>query len=166
LKPSIRVLVADDFSLFREFLLTTLGHMLDFVVVGEASDGIEALDQVRELNPDLILLDIELPNLSGIEVARQVQQFSPYSKILIVTGICEWDMILNAFLCGADGYLVKADAAAELRPAVELVLMGAHFLSTTAIRHVLDKCKHGEPTPDLNRISRYLAKRAEDESAE
>jgi DNA-binding NarL/FixJ family response regulator len=166
LKPSIRVLVVDDFSPFREFLLTALGQMPDFVVVGEAADGIEALEKVRKLNPDLILLDIGLPNLSGIEVARQVQQFSPHSKILIVTGICEWDMILHAFLSGADGYLVKADAAAELRPAVELVLMGAHFLSTTAIRHVLDECKHGELTPDLNRISRYLAKRAEDESAE
>jgi DNA-binding NarL/FixJ family response regulator len=80
-----------------------------------------------------------------------------------VTGICDWDIIEQSFLSGAGGYLVKTDAAAELRPAVELVLMGAQFLSTTAIRHILDESKHGGPAPFLHRISGTIAREAEDD---
>jgi len=166
LRRSIRVLLVDDFSPFRDFLRTSLWQVPGFEIVGEATDGVEAIQKTRELNPDLILLDIGLPKLNGIEVARQIQDLSSCLKIMFVTGTCDWDLIERAFLCGAGGYLVKADAAAELRPGVELVLMGAQFLSSTAIRHILDESKHGGPTPYLNRISRALAKRAEEESAE
>jgi len=140
--------------------------MLGFEIVGEAPDGVEAIQKTRELNPDLILFDIGLPNLSGIEVARQVQQFSPHSKILIVTGIYEWNMIEHAFLSGAGGYLVKADAAAELRRGAESVLRGAVSQHNCETAYILNESKHGGPTPHLNRISRALAKRAEGESAE
>jgi DNA-binding NarL/FixJ family response regulator len=159
----IRVLLVDDFSPFRDFLRTTIEQMPNFAVVGEAADGIEAVEKTQELAPDLILLDIGLPKLSGIEVARQIQQSSHQAKILMVTGICDWDTIEHSFLNGAGGYLLKADAAAELRPAVDLVLMGAQFLSSTAIRHILDECKHGGPAPFLHRISGAIAKQAEDD---
>ena len=161
----IRVLLVDDFSPFRDFLRTSIEQIPEFAVVGEASDGIEAVEKTQELSPDLVLLDVGLPKLSGIDVARQIQQLAPQTKILVVTGICDWDIIEQSFLSGAGGYLVKTDAAAELRPGVELVLMGAQFLSTTAIRHILDECKHGGPAPFLHRISGAIAKEAEDDES-
>ena len=148
----VRVLLVDDFFPFRDFLRTSIERIPECAVVGEASDGIEAVEKTLELAPDLILLDIGLPKMSGIEVARQIQQSSPQTKILIVSGMCDWDLIEQSFLCGAGGYLVKADAASELSPGVELVLMGAQFLSTTAIRHVLEECKHSGSAPFLHRI--------------
>jgi DNA-binding NarL/FixJ family response regulator len=164
LNRSIRILLVDDFSPFRDFLRSSFRHIPGFEIVGEATDGVEAIQKTQELNPDLILMDIGLPKLNGLEAARQIQNVSAHLKILFVTGICDWDTIERAFLCGAGGYLVKADAAGELRPGIELVLMGSQFLSTTAIRHILDECKHGGPTPYLNRISCALAKRTENES--
>jgi DNA-binding NarL/FixJ family response regulator len=140
--------------------------MPEFEIVGEAADGVEAVEKIRELSPDLILLDIGLPELSGLEVARQVQEISAHSKILVVTGICEWDVIEQAFLRGVGGYLVKSDAAEELISAVKSVLLGTHFISATGVRHILDECRHGGPTPLLNRISREIAQRAETASAD
>jgi DNA-binding NarL/FixJ family response regulator len=166
LKRSIRILVVDDFSPFRDFLSVTLRQIPEFEIVGEAADGVEAVEKIHELSPDLILLDIGLPTLSGIEVTRKVQGSSAPPKILVVSGICEWDVIECAFLSGADGYVVKSDAAEELISAVESVLLGRQCISTTGVRHVLEESRHGGPMPLLNRISREIAIRAESASAD
>ncbi len=109
-----------------------------FEIVGEAQDGVEAVQKIRELKPDLILLDVGLPNLGGIEVARQVQDFSAHTIVLFVSQFCDWDIIEHAFFCGASGHEVKSDAAADLVPAVGSVRRGVHFISTTAVRHILE----------------------------
>jgi DNA-binding NarL/FixJ family response regulator len=166
LNRSIRVFLVDDFSPFRDFIRTTLEQMPGCEIVGEASDGIEAVQKIGELNPDLILLDVGLPNLNGIEVAREVQNVSPRSIILFVSQFCDWDIIERAFLFGAHGYLVKSDAAAELVPAVESVRRGIHFISTTAVRHILDETGRGGPSRMLNRISADIARRAAGEPAD
>jgi len=138
LAQSIRVLLVDDYSPFRDFLRGALGEMPAITVVGEASDCMQAVEKTRELNPDLILLDVALPEMNGVEVVcRLKRQFSD-AIILIVTGIYSWDMMKYAFLCGADGYLIKSDAAGELASAVESVLQGTRFISSTAVKYILD----------------------------
>ena len=163
---SIRVVLVDDSSPFRDLLRTTLEQMPGFEIVGESSDGIEAIQKIRELNPDLILLDVGLPHLSGIEVARHVQTFSTHSIILFVSQFCDWDIIEHAFRYGASGYVVKSDAAAEFVPAVESVRQGMHFISTTAVRHILDEYRRGGPSRMLNRISGDIARRSAVEPAD
>lgn len=159
----IRVFLVEDFSPFREFLRTALEQMPGFEIVGEAEDGIEAVQKIRELNPDLILVDVGLPHLSGIDVARQVQSFSAHAIILFVSQICDWDIIEHAFLYGARGYVVKSDAAAEFVTAVESVARGTHYISATAVRHILDEYRRGGPSRMLNRISADIALRSADE---
>jgi DNA-binding NarL/FixJ family response regulator len=166
LSRSIRVFLVDDFSPFRDFLRTILEQIPSLEIVGEAQDGIEAVEKIRELNPDLILLDVGLPNLSGIEVARRVQSFSAHSIILFVSQLCDWDIIEHAFLYGASGYVVKSDAAAEFVPAVESVIRGNHFISSTAARHILDEHRRGVPSRMLNRISADIARRMAGEPAD
>jgi DNA-binding NarL/FixJ family response regulator len=152
-------LLVDDFSPFRDLLRTTLDQMPGLEIVGESSDGLDATQKIRELNPDLILLDIGLPKLSGIEVARQVQSLSAHSIILFVSQFCDWDIIEYAFRYGANGYVVKCDASAELVPAVESVRQRMGFISTTAVRHILDEYSRGGPSRMLNRISADIAMR-------
>jgi DNA-binding NarL/FixJ family response regulator len=166
LNRSVRVVLVEDFFPFRDFLRTILEQMPEFEIVGEASDGIEALQKIRELNPDLILLDIGLPVLNGIEVARRLQHLSAHPIILIVSQDRDWDIIEHAFLNGAAGYLVKSDAAAEFVPALESVRQGIPFISTTAVRHILDGHKRNKQSSLLNPISLGIALRVAGEPAE
>jgi DNA-binding NarL/FixJ family response regulator len=91
-------------------------------VIGEVSDGLEGVRKAQELHPDLILLDIGLPGLNGIEVARRIRRFSPKSKILFVSQESSADVVQQAFSLGACGYVVKMDAGRELLAAVDAVL--------------------------------------------
>ena len=130
-KSPIRVLVVDDYGPWRRYFATMLRKELGLQVIGEASDGLEAVQRAQELQPDLILLDIGLPTLSGIEAARRIREVSPASKILFVSenrtpGIAE-----AALSTGAGGYVIKSDAAGELLPAVDTVLKGKRFLSAS-----------------------------------
>ena len=99
-------------------------------MVGEASDGLEAVQKSQELQPDLIVLDLGLPKLNGIEAARRIRERSATSKILIVSQESSADIVHEAFSTGVLGYVVKAYAGSELLPAVEAVLRGEQFVST------------------------------------
>jgi len=126
---SVRVLVVDDHEPFRRFVCSTLEKRLELQIVGQASDGLEAVQKAEELQPDLIVLDLGLPTLHGIEAARRIRKLSPESKILFVSQQSFADVVQEALTLGALGYVVKAQAGSELLAAVEAVLEGRQFVS-------------------------------------
>src|SRR6266850_2193898 len=109
----IRVLVIEDFEPFRQFKVSTLGKRRDLQVIGEASDGLEGVRKAGELKPDLILLDIGLPGLNGLDAARQIRKLSPESKIIFVSQESSPDIVQEALSLGALGYVIKARAGGE-----------------------------------------------------
>jgi DNA-binding NarL/FixJ family response regulator len=125
----VKVLVVDDYQPFRRFTCSTLAKRQNLKVIGEASDGLEAVRKTEELKPDLIVLDVGLPTLNGIEVARQVRNLHPECKILFMSQLCSAVVAQEAFNLGALGYIVKLHARRELLPAVDAVCQGRHFVS-------------------------------------
>jgi len=128
---SVLVLVVEDSESFRRFVCTELWKRPDLQIVAEASDGLEAVQKAVELKPDLILMDISLPKLNGIEAARHIRKLAPESKIIFVSLESSADVVEEALSLGAWGYVVKARAAGELLTAVEAVLLGKTFVSST-----------------------------------
>jgi len=128
-KSTLCVLIVDDYEPFRQFIAAKLQTNPELRIVKEACDGAEAVQQAEELQPDLILLDIGLPILNGIEAARRIRRVSPTSKILFVTENRSRDIVEAALSTGAGGYVVKSNAGSELVPAIEAVLCGKQFVS-------------------------------------
>src|SRR5580700_1259690 len=125
---SVRVLVVEDFEPFRRFVCSRVGDTSELQVICEVSDGLEAVQKAEELHPDLILLDIGLPSLNGIEAARRIRKLSPESKILFVSQETSADAVREALRLGAHGYIVKTDARRELLEGVDAVLRGGQFV--------------------------------------
>ena len=124
--------MVEDSEEFRKFICATLGERPELQVVGQCADGLQALQRADELQPDLILLDIGLPSLHGIEVARQSRKLSPKSKILFVSQESSADVVREALGTGAHGYVLKIDAGSELLKGVNAVLRGDQFVSRFA----------------------------------
>jgi DNA-binding NarL/FixJ family response regulator len=125
----VRVFVVDDYEPFRRFVCSTLEQRPELQIIGEASDGLEAVQKAEEIQPDLIVLDLGLPTLNGIEAARQIRKLAPQSKILFLSQESSPDVVQEAFTLGALGYVVKAHAGSELLAAVEAVRHGRQFVS-------------------------------------
>jgi len=132
---AIRVLVVDDFQPFRLFVCSMLRNRLALDVIHQAADGPEAIQKAEELQPDLIVLDIALPKLNGIEAARRILKRSAESKILFVSQESSADVVEEALSLGASGYVVKARAGSELLAAVEAVCVGGRFVSSGLSGH-------------------------------
>lgn len=120
--------MVDDFEPWRRFIVGILQDQSNIEMIGQVSDGMEAVQQAKRLRPELILLDIGLPTLNGIEAARQIRRLSPSSKILFISDNRSSDIAEEALTTGS-GYLVKADAGHELLPAIKAVLEGKRFVS-------------------------------------
>jgi len=142
---SIHILVVDDYDRWRRFITDSLRKEPALQIVAEASDGLDAVRKGRELQPDLILLDIGLPKLNGIEAARQIRQVSPNSKILFFSENRSVEIIEEAMRCGARGFVLKSDAANELLPAIRTVVAGYQFVSTGLAHHCLEALAHKAP---------------------
>jgi DNA-binding NarL/FixJ family response regulator len=127
----LRVLVVEDFAPFRQFICSTLARRHDLQVICEASDGLEAVQKAEVLRPDLILLDIGLPSLNGIEAARRIRALAPESKIIFLSQESSADVVREALSLGALGYVVKTMAARELFPAVEAAIAEKQFVGST-----------------------------------
>jgi len=167
----IRVLVVDDYEPFRRFFCSTLKRRTDLQIITEVSDGLEAVHKAGELQPDLIVLDIGLPTLSGIEAARRIRDVSPESKILFISQESSADVVREAFSLGALGYVVKAHAGSDLLRAVEAVLQGKQFVSTgvtssgpnapkddhaPAIKHCHEVALHADDDSVVDGYARFI----------
>ena len=125
----VRILVVDDFAPWRRFLIEKLGENRSFRIVGVVADGLEAVLKAEELQPDLILLDIGLPRISGIEAARRICRVAPKSKILFLSQELDPQVVRAALAEGGLGFVVKSDADDELFPAIDAVMLGKTFQS-------------------------------------
>ena len=148
---SVSILVVDDFEPWRQQVCSMLHTGLELRVIAEAADGLEAVQKAAELKPDLILLDIGLPTLNGIEAARQIRKLAPDSKIVFLTQESSPDVVEEAFLLGARGYIVKTMAGIELLSAVEAVLEGKQFLGS-GLRLVLEQRSESQAPSSLEPI--------------
>lgn len=126
---SIRVLVVDDFEPFRRLFVSILQKCPDIQTISEASDGIEGVRKAEDLRPDLILMDIGLPRMDGIEAARRILSTHPSTKIIYVTQVKDKDVARTVLRLGAYGYVLKAHIGDELLSAVLAVLGGNRFVS-------------------------------------
>lgn len=125
----LRILVVDDYEPFRRYLCLTLQEKDHFQVVGQASDGIEAIQKAEDLQPDLILLDIGLPKLNGLETAGRVRKLAPFAKILFISQEFTFAMVEAALRAGALGYVDKLRVQSELLRAIESIFCGNYFVS-------------------------------------
>lgn len=128
---SVRVLVVDDYEPWHSFITATLQREPKLQIIGHVFDGLNAVEQAEQLQPDLILLDIGLPHLNGIAAARRIQEVSPQSKILFASENRSPDIVKAALHTGVSGYVLKSDAGSELLPAVRAVLEGQRFVSAS-----------------------------------
>jgi DNA-binding NarL/FixJ family response regulator len=147
---SVKVFVVDDHEPWRRFICSTLEKQPQLHVIGSATDGFEAVKKARELAPDLIVLDVGLPNLNGIEAARRIRELAPQTRVLMVSEYGLAEIAESAFRMGALGYVVKSHAAVELLPAVEAVLQGRRFVSTFLTGVPLSRPRKVSP-PGLHR---------------
>jgi DNA-binding NarL/FixJ family response regulator len=132
---SIRILITDDSADWRHQVRLELQARPEWQIISEASDGLEAVQKAQDLKPEIILLDIGIPKLNGIEAARQIRQLSPSSKIVFLSQNNDRDFVQAALSTGVLGYVHKTDAAGELLPAVDAVLRGKQFVSTMLKGH-------------------------------
>ena len=127
---SIRVLIVDDFKPWRDRICSMLKVRPELRVICEASEGLEAVQRAEELQPDLILLDVGLPKLNGIEAAGRIRRLAHKSRILFLTLNDSLDVVQAALSTGAQGYVVKTRAGRELLVAIEAVMRGEQFVSS------------------------------------
>jgi DNA-binding NarL/FixJ family response regulator len=125
----VRIVVVDDFEPWRRCIVSIIEDDPALQVIHEASDGAEAVRMCQELQPDLVILDVGLPKLSGLEVARQIRVLSPDSKILFLSVISSQDVMREAVRIGAAGYITKSDALRDLLPAVRAAVADEEFVS-------------------------------------
>jgi len=140
----IRVVIADDHTIFREGLCSLLADREDITVVGEASNGREAVEKVESLEPDIVIIDISMPVLNGFEATIQIKRRFPGCKVLVLTMHENPEFVRSILRAGASGYLVKKSAASHLFDAIKAIYRGEAFFSPSVSRMLLEELReHG-----------------------
>ena len=134
----IRVLVVDDHTIVRDGICALLTLTADIELVGEAANGIEALEKVRQLNPDVVLMDIAMPIMDGMEATRRIHKEFPKAKVLVLTQYDEKDYIFSIIKVGAQGFISKMAATSELASGIRAVYHGESFLSPSAAKFLVE----------------------------
>ena len=124
-----RILVVDDFEPWQHLVLWLLESETDLEIISTAVEGTEAVQKAEKLKPDLILMDLSLPGMNGLEATRQIRTASPGSKVLFLADYIEPDIVQAAFNAGASGYVLKSDFRTDLIPGVRAVLLAQKFVS-------------------------------------
>ncbi len=147
----IRILIADDHTILRDGIRSLLESESDMVVVGEADDGRIAVQMVSQLEPDVVLMDIAMPVLNGLQATRQIKRDNPQTRVLILTMHENEEYIRQVLACGAMGYILKDAAARDLIGAIRTVNRGEAVLSPAITRMVIeDYLRWGELQPQVD----------------
>jgi DNA-binding NarL/FixJ family response regulator len=146
MKEKHRIVIAEDHTILREGLRALLSSYSDFEIVGEAIDGRDAIQCAEKHMPDLILMDLSMPRMNGMEAIREVKKRCPQTKILALTVHSTEEYILTALRAGADGYVLKDDASAQLVMAIKNTLMGKTYLSPGVSEKVVEGYLEGKKT--------------------
>ncbi len=154
----LRLLLADDHKMFRQGLRELLERKTDFELVGEAANGADALAMVQQLHPDVVLLDIQMPEMDGVAVARQIAQCCPTVKVIMLTMYRQDQHLFEAIKAGARAYLLKDADASELIATIERVHRGDEVLDTTLTARVLDEFRRMSAEQE----NRFLTERERD----
>ncbi|OKI08077.1 DNA-binding response regulator [Streptomyces sp. CB02923] len=148
---TIRVLLADDQRLIRESFGIVLNAQPDIEVIGEAVDGQDAIDRIAELGPDVVLMDIRMPVLDGLEATHRITRSSPHVKIVMLTTFDEDEYVYEALRVGANGFLLKDSSAQQLAEAVRTVAMGGALLAPTVTKRLIEEFARGEASRTVRR---------------
>ncbi len=146
MSQKVRIVIAEDHTILREGLRSLLSSNPSFEIVGEAEDGREAIKCVEKFKPDLILTDLSMPRMNGMEAIKEIKRESPTTKVLVLTVHRAEEYILATFRAGADGYLLKDSTHAELVMAVKKVLSGKHYISPEISEKVIEGYLDGRRT--------------------
>jgi DNA-binding NarL/FixJ family response regulator len=125
----IQILIAEDFLPWQHFVLMKLQSQIDLRIISVATDGLEAVHKAKEVQPDLILMDLSLPGMNGIDATRQIRIHSPGSRILFLSEHADSNLIQAALDAGACGYILKSDSGSDLILGIRAVLLGQPFVS-------------------------------------
>lgn len=161
----IRVLLVDDHAIIRDGIRALVSLRNEIEIVGEASDGKEAIEKARELNPDVIVMDIAMPGMDGLEATRRITKQNPKAKILVLTQYDSREFILSAIQAGADGYIPKRALGSELTSAILAVYNGDSFLHPSAATALIKDYRqqaqtvdpYGQLTPREREILKLIA---------
>jgi DNA-binding NarL/FixJ family response regulator len=144
MSEKVRIVIAEDQTILREGLRSLLSSNAQFEIVAEAGDGREAIRHVKKYKPDLILTDLSMPRMKGMEAIKEIKRESPATKVLVLTVHRAEEYILATFQAGADGYLLKDSTHSELLMAVKKVLTGAHYISPEVSGKVIEGYVEGK----------------------
>jgi len=143
MKERIKVLLCDDHTLFREGIKAILKDEASIEIVGEAADGRQAVAKALQLHPDVILMDIAMPDLSGFDATRRILQSNPKAKVIILTMYEEEEVINRCLAAGASGYVLKDAPRAHLIHAIDVVNKGGQYMSSRALKKVVKQYVKG-----------------------